>query len=181
MNSKDLCLLPYLPELIESGVDSLKIEGRVKSAYYVATVVHAYRMALNAIENGTWDAKVIDACLKELQKTSHRAFTTGFFFGNPAEEGQNYASTSYIQEYDFIGVVTAVDEEKNTISVEVRNAFSVGDHLEMMTKDESFAWEVSAMYTADGVSLERAKTPKTIVYLPKPGVCSVGDMLRRAK
>lgn len=181
MNSKDLCLLPYLPELIESGVDSLKIEGRVKSAYYVATVVHAYRMALNAIENGTWDAKVIDTCLKELQKTSHRAFTTGFFFGNPAEEGQNYASTSYIQEYDFIGVVTAVDEEKNTISVEVRNAFSVGDHLEMMTKDESFAWKVSAMYTADGVSLERAKTPKTIVYLPKPGVCSVGDMLRRAK
>lgn len=181
MNSKDLCLLPHLPELMANGIGSLKIEGRVKSAYYVGTVVHAYRLALDAIEDGTWSEELVSYCLNEIQKTSHRAFTTGFLFGNPGSEGQNYASTSYIQEYDFIGVVTAVDEERNTISVEVRNAFSVGDHLEMMTIGKTLEWDVSVLFTEDGDSLERAKTPKSIVTMPKPGNCSVGDMLRRAK
>lgn len=181
MNSKDLCLLPYLPELLANGIGSLKIEGRVKSAYYVGTVVHAYRMALDALENGSWSEDLVAYCLKEIQKTSHRALTTGFLFGTPGAEGQNYASTSYIQEYDFVGIVTAVHDEKNTISVEVRNAFSVGDALEMMTVGKTLFWNVSAIFAENGEALERAKTPKSIVILPKPGDCSAGDMVRRAK
>lgn len=181
MNSKDLCLLPYLPELIAHGVYSLKIEGRVKSAYYVGTVVHAYRMALDALAQGIWNEDVIAKCLSEIQKTSHRAFTTGFLWGNPGQDGQNYASTSYIQEYDFVGVITAVDDQAGTISVEVRNAFSVGDHLEMLSAGEDLAWTVSSILTEEGVAVERAKTPKAKVTLPMPGPCSAGDMLRRAK
>ncbi len=182
MNSKDLCLLPYLPELMDNGVSSLKIEGRVKSAYYVATIVHAYRRALDAIAEGNWNDAVIDDCMKEISKTSHRAFTTGFLRGNPGAEGQNYASTSYIQDYDFVGVVKAVHPDTETMEVEVRNAFSLGDALELMrAKGDFLNWSPTTIVSTDGERVDRAKTPKTIVTVNLPGPCEAGDMLRRKK
>lgn len=182
MNSKDLCLLPHLPEVIASGITSLKIEGRVKSAYYVATVVNAYRRALDAIAQGRWTDALIRQLMGELEKTSHRAFTTGFAFGNPGREGQNYASTSYIQTYDFIGVVRGVEAEHQTMDVEVKNRFQVGETVEVMrAHDEPLPLEISQITDDTGSEMTLVNVPGKIVTLPVPEPVSVGDMLRRPK
>ena len=109
-NSKDLCMLEHIPALIESGIDSFKIEGRMKSPYYVATVIRAYRMAIDEYyENPT--KAVSTEWMEEIKKASYRDFTTGFYFEKPDEEQQLYDTTSYIREYDFIGIVLDYDKE----------------------------------------------------------------------
>jgi len=130
LNSKDLCMIQHLPALINAGVNSLKIEGRVKSVFYVATVTDAYRKAIDAyLEEGEdWFCR--ESWLEEVGKASHRHFTTGFYFGKPGEEDQNYKSSQYISEYEFTGIVKDYDERTRLATVEQRNKMSLGDKIE---------------------------------------------------
>ncbi len=129
-NSSDLCLLEYLPDLIAIGIDSLKIEGRMKSAYYVATIVRAYRQALDSYQSDPNNYTLDPVLLKEVSKVSHRPYYPGFFTGNQA--GTNPESTAYSQTYDFLGVVQEYDEASGEAIIEVRNRLQIGDALEIM-------------------------------------------------
>lgn len=155
-NSKDLCLIGYIPELINCGVTSLKIEGRVKSEYYVATVVKAYRQELDRYldnpEKYVFDPKTLD----ELCKVSHRKYCHGFFTGSADEDGQIYESSSYIRNYDVVGIVTDCDSDGNAVIAQ-RNKFSVGETLEFMPpKGEYKTHTVTEMTNGDGEPIDTA-------------------------
>ncbi|MCI1822291.1 MAG: U32 family peptidase [Megasphaera sp.] len=131
-NSKDLCLLPYLPALYEAGLCSLKIEGRMKSVHYVATVVKVYREALDAFERDPEHFSVKQEWLDELEKISHRPYTKGFSVSRPTEADQVYSHSSNTQTHEFIGLVTSYDKEKKIVYLEQRNNFKVGDTVEFL-------------------------------------------------
>ncbi|MBQ3021971.1 MAG: U32 family peptidase [Clostridia bacterium] len=132
MNSKDLCMIEHLPKLIGSGVLSLKIEGRVKSEYYVATVIGAYRKAIDAYYENPQEYKFNPTWLDEVKKVSHRDYYTGFFFGIPDTGAQIYGSSSYIREYDIVGIVLDYDKETGLAKVTQRNRFFKGDEVEII-------------------------------------------------
>jgi putative protease len=129
-NSKDLCLLEFIPELVASGVDSLKIEGRMKGIHYLASVVRVYREALDRYCEAPDSYRFQPELLDELHKISHRGYTTGFFFGRPAESDREYHSR-YIRNYDFVGIVDEVGHDGEVV-VEVRNRITSGDALEFI-------------------------------------------------
>lgn len=169
LNSKDLCLLPYIDQLIESGVNSLKIEGRVKSQYYVATVVRAYRMAIDAYYDGNFDEDLVAMLMEEIRKASHRDFTTGFAFGRPDEDGQIYTSTSYQRDYDFLGIVLDYDEETNMAKIEQRNKIVVGDRLEIFGPNQAhYDYTIDKMYNEDKNEILEAPHAQQIIYLELP-------------
>jgi len=132
MNSKDLCMIEHIPELIASGVSSLKIEGRVKSEYYVATIVGAYRKAIDAYYENPQKYEFNPAWLDEVKKVSHRDYYTGFFFGIPDTGAQIYGSSSYIRECDIVGIVLDYDEKTGIAKVTQRNRFFRGDEIEVI-------------------------------------------------
>ncbi len=144
-NSKDLCMIEHIPQLIKAGVTSFKIEGRVKNELYVATVVKAYREAIDACFDCTGEYKVDDSILEELTKVSHREYTNGFYFGKPTEKHQLYTSNTYIQEYTIAAIVK---ESKDGIAIlEQRNKFQKGDTLEVLNPDgANFSFTVGDMY-----------------------------------
>ncbi|MGB4616234.1 MAG: U32 family peptidase [Limnochordia bacterium] len=155
-NSKDLCLLEYLPEVIATGVDSLKIEGRMKSAYYVGTVVRAYRKALDYYAANP-DEYVLDPqLLAEVNKVSHRPYYPGFFFGERI--GIYTTSSAYLQTHDFVGTVEAYDEKSGEAVVGVRNFFPAGSKVEIIQpRDELVEVDVNTIVNAeDGAALEAA-------------------------
>jgi putative protease len=129
-NSRDLCLVEHLPEILDAGVDSLKIEGRMKGIYYVASVVRVYRAALDAIKAEGREYRFNSLWLEELCKISHRGYTTGFLFGEPKEVGQEYDS-DYMRSHIFVGVVQEVLDDGYAV-LEVRNRIKAGDSLELM-------------------------------------------------
>lgn len=135
MNSKDLCLLDLIPELAEAGVDSLKIEGRMKSVHYVATVVSVYRKAIDAWYSNPEQFAVKSEWKDELEKVSHRPYFYGFAVNRPDENGQIYTTSSYVQTRDFVGIVTGYDKETNTAYIEQRNKMVVGEKLEVLMPD----------------------------------------------
>lgn len=164
-NSKDLCMLEYLPELIESGIDSFKIEGRMKSPYYVATVIRAYRMAIDEYFKNP-EEKVSQVWIDEIKKASYRDFTTGFYFEKPGENEQLYDTTSYIREYDFIGLVIDYDEDTRIATVEQRNRFFVGDEIEIFGPEKEYITQtVEKIWDEDGEELEVANRAKQIVKI----------------
>lgn len=173
-NSKDLNMLPYLGELKEIGVDSVKIEGRMKSVYYVATVVNAYRRALDMLPK-----KPTDELCRELMKASHRKYTTGFYFG---DEGKQYTEDSMpIQESDFIAVVSS-DAKDGVVEVEMRNKFSVGDELEVLSPDKNLfnkKFVVEKITNPAGESLQSAKVVQEKVKIPCSLPLKAGDILRK--
>ena len=125
-NSKDMCLLPYIDKVIASGVDSLKIEGRMKSVHYASSVVKAYRLAIDSYFADPEAFEIKDEWLDELQKVSHREYTTGFYFNKPTEQDQIYGSSSYIQTSDFIGLVLSYDAKSQLATIEQRNNMKLG-------------------------------------------------------
>ena len=135
MNSKDLCLLDLIPELIEAGVDSLKIEGRMKSVHYVATVVSVYRKAIDAWCSNPKEFSIKSEWKDELEKVSHRPYFYGFAVNRPDENGQIYTTSSYIQTRDFVGVVIDYDKETDTAYIEQRNKMLAGENLEVLMPD----------------------------------------------
>ena len=173
-NSKDLNMLPYLQQLKDAGVDSIKIEGRMKSPYYVATVVNAYRKALDMLPN----PPTAELC-EELCKASHRRYTTGFYF---KDEEKIYTEDSMpVQESEFVAVVTK-DAENGMVELEMRNKFSVGDQLEMLcVDDQAFnkKLEIEKIVNSKGEEVDSAKVVQEKVTVPCKFNLKAGDILRR--
>lgn len=175
LNSKDLCLINYLKELSEAGISSLKVEGRMKSAYYVATVINAYR---RAIDNFYSNTKPNFNYIEELEKTSNRSFTTGFYF--KGEDTINLVSSKYNQTYDFIASVLE-DNKDGYVLVEHRNKFKVGDELEILSPNETFnkTFIVEEIKDEDGNYLQEVKRVKQHVYIRTDLPLTKGDILRK--
>ncbi|MBO3446436.1 U32 family peptidase [Clostridium sp. CCUG 7971] len=165
-NSKDLCMIEYIPEIFESGITSLKIEGRMKTSYYVATTVRAYRMAIDAYYADPENWKFNPMWLEELKKGSHRDYSTGFYLDRPDSNAHNYKSASYIRNYDFIGIVKNYDEESGLHTVEQRNKMYVGDKIEIIGpyKETMFS-TIEEMYDENGEPIESAPRAKQIVKM----------------
>ena len=163
-NSKDMCMIEYVPELINCGITSFKIEGRMKTAYYVATTVRAYRMAIDAYYEDPENWKFNPIWLEELKKGSHRDYCTGFYFDKPDENAHNYESASYIRNYDFVGIVREYDAENDLYIVEQRNKMYVKDKVEVIGpfKETTFA-NILEMYDENGNPIESAPHARQII------------------
>lgn len=165
-NSKDLCMIEHIPELIGAGLTSFKIEGRVKSEFYVATVVGAYRRAIDAYFADPAHYQTDPSWMEEVKKVSHRGYTTGFYFGRPGASEQHYASSSYIREYDMVGVVTDYDEKTGMAKIVQKNRFFVGDTVEFLRPVGKFyTQKIGEMTDENGVPLTVANRPQSIVYV----------------
>jgi putative protease len=147
-NSKDLCMIEHIPEIINAGIDSLKIEGRMKTALYVACVARTYRKAIDDyFESEDKYKENLDWYKAEIAKCTYRQFTTGFYFGKPDENTQIYDSNTYVNEYTYLGIIESVNEQ-NLAKFEQRNKFSVGDTIELMKPDgRNIPTKVLSMYT----------------------------------
>ncbi len=166
-NSKDLCMIEHIPELIKAGVTSFKIEGRVKNELYVATVVKAYRDAIDAFYESDTSYEVGDGILEELTKVSHREYTSGFYFGKPTEKHQLYTSNTYIQEYTIAAVVQ--DTKDGITILEQRNKFEKGDVLEVLNpKGENFSFTVGDMYDEKDNLIDSAPHAQMTVKIKLP-------------
>lgn len=179
-NSKDLCMIRHIPEIIESGITSLKIEGRVKSSYYVATIVQAYRREIDRYladpENYTFD----EESYNELCKVSHRPYTTGFYFGKPSHTEQVYSTSSYIREYDLIGIVTDYNPETGIATISQRNRFFVGDEIEIMCPDKPyFTQTVEYMENEEHESIDVAPHAAMTLYMKTAQPVVKDSMLRK--
>lgn len=179
-NSKDMCLLPYLPDVIESGVDSLKIEGRMKSVHYAASVVKAYRMAIDSYFENPEAFAVKEEWLEELEKVSHRSYTTGFYYGKPTEKDQIYTSSSYIQTSDFVGLVLDYDEATGFATVEQRNNMKLGQEIEVFQPQmPGYRQLLGEMYNHEGEAIEVAPHPQQIVKIRMEAPVEPYAILRR--
>ena len=179
MNSKDLCLLPHLDEVVSCGIDSLKIEGRMKSVHYVASVVKAYRMALDACLSGN-PYEVREEWRAELEKVSHRAYTTGFFFGKTTGADQIYGSSSYEQTSDFVGLVRAYDPVTQIATVEQRNNMKLGQEIEVFQPvGAPFRQNLSEMWDEEGQEIAAAPHPQQIVRMRMTQEVAANSILRR--
>jgi len=165
-NSKDLCMVKYIPDLIKAGINSFKIEGRVKNELYVATVVGAYRRAIDAYYEDPDNFKVDDEILEELEKVSHREYTTGFYYNKPDENNQLYTSNTYIQDYTIVGVVKEYDSETKIAVIEQRNRFFKGEALEMISPYRpSFGFVSDYMKDENDEDIDVAPHPQMTVKL----------------
>ena len=180
-NSKDLCMIEHIPELIESGVDSLKIEGRMKTALYVATVARTYRKAIDDYKKDPeLYKKNMPWYLDQISNCTYRQFTTGFFFGKPSEDSQIYDSNTYVKEYTYLGIIG--EERDGTYRIEQRNKFSVGEKIEVMKPNgENVEVTVKRILTEDGVEQESAPHPKQVLYVDLGMKVEQYDILRRAE
>ncbi len=165
-NSKDLCMIEYIPELVAAGIDSLKIEGRMKTALYVACVARTYRKAIDDhFESGEKSRGNLDWYRAEIAKCTYRQFTTGFYFGKPDENTQIYDSSTYVNEYVFLGIVESVDE-RGYARFEQKNKFCVGDTIELMKPDGSnIRTAVLSMHNDEGEAVESCPHARQIVYV----------------
>ncbi len=179
MNSKDLCMINHVKDLVENGVYSLKIEGRVKSEYYVATIISAYRRAIDDYYAGKeYNPELFD----EICKVSHRDYYTGFFFGMGPEGAQVFGSNSYIRDWDIIGVVLEYDEKTGIAKIQQRNRFFKGDEIEIMRpKKDSFTQKVVYLTDEEGNDVEVANHAASIMYIKLDEPCEVDSMLRKKK
>lgn len=168
-NSKDLCMVNYIPDLIKAGINSFKIEGRVKNELYVATVVGAYRRAIDSYYKDPDNFKIDPYINTELEKVSHREYTTGFYYNKPDENNQLYTSNTYIQDYTIVAVVKSYDEKTGIATLEQRNRFFAGDELEaMMPGEKSFSFKSDYMTDENDEHIDVAPHPQMTVKI-KPG------------
>ena len=181
-NSKDLCMIEHLPQVIGSGIMSLKIEGRVKSSYYVATVIRSYRMALDAYLEDPENYQYNPAWLDEIKKVSHRDFTTGFFFKKPGTEDHGYTHSSYIRGYDFVGMVLDYDKETGLATVEQRNRMFLGDEIEIFGPGKDyFVQKIQEMWDNEGNEIEVAPHPQQIIKIRTDQEVQRFDLIRKGK
>ena len=178
-NSKDLCMVGHIPELVKAGIDSLKVEGRMKTALYVAAAARTYRKAIDDY----FDSEEIyrshmDWYREEIAKCTHRQFTTGFYFGKPDAETQIYDASTYINEYIYLGIVETVDA-RGFARIHQRNKFCAGDTIELMKPDgRNVPVTVRRLCDAEGTEVDAAPHPKQELYLDLTQEASVYDLLR---
>lgn len=182
MNSKDLCMIEHIPEIVEAGISSAKIEGRMKSAFYVATVVSAYRKAIDEYYENKDNYHFKDAWMDELKKVSHREFTTGFYYQKPSNEDQNYQTSAYTREYSFVGIVKDYDESTKIATIEQRNKMVVGDEIEIMGPyTDFFTQKITAMQDEDGCDIESAPHAQQVLTMKMEKPVKKGFILRKRK
>lgn len=173
MNSRDMCMIDHIPELMEAGVDSLKIEGRAKSAYYAAVITSAYRHAVDAAQAGV---PLSSVWRDEVEKVSHRHYSTGFWFGQP---GQFTEDARYIRDYQVCAVVESCAPDGRAVC-SLRNKFRAGDTLELIGPGlEPVSFQVPVMADADGFPLEEPRTPQMKFTLQLPHPAPAFSLLRR--
>ena len=179
-NSKDLCMIEHVSEMIDAGIDSFKIEGRMKTALYVATVARTYRKAIDDyLENPEKYKANMEWYKEEIGKCTYREFTTGFYFGKPTSETQIYDSNTYVKNYIYLGTVEERDA-RGFAKIEQKNKFSVGETIEIMKPDgRNISTLVRGIYTEDGESRESAPHPKQVLYINLDGEVEQYDILRK--
>ena len=165
-NSKDLCMIEHIPELIDSGIDSFKIEGRMKTALYVATVARTYRKAIDDyLESPELYQKNMDWYLDQISNCTYRQFTTGFFFGKPDESAQIYDNNTYVKEYTYLGIIGECTAD-GLYRIEQRNKFSVGEQIEIMKPDgRNIPVVVRRIVDEEGQEMQSAPHPKQVLYI----------------
>lgn len=179
-NSQDLCLLHCLPELMEIGIDSFKIEGRMKSAFYVSTVVRAYRNMIDACFEGAKISGDVHFWLEELQKISHRPYTTGFYFGKPEKGALTLEDSQYIKPYDFIGVVLEYDAAQQMAIVEQRNHFALKEKVEFFSPNYmKFSQTIEHMYNLQDEPISTAPHAQQKIKIPVNHPVYPYDLLRK--
>lgn len=181
-NSKDLCMIEHVPEMIEAGIDSFKIEGRMKTALYVATVARTYRKAIDDYQK---DPELYRRNLEwykaEIGKCTYREFTTGFYFGKPDSTTQIYDNNTYVKNYTYLGTVEGADEN-GRYRIEQKNKFSVGEQIEVMKPDgRNEEVLVKAIYDEEGNPQESAPHPKQVLYIELDMELEPYDILRRSE
>ncbi|WP_070089785.1 peptidase U32 family protein [Merdimonas faecis] len=180
-NSKDLCMIGHIPEMIDAGIDSFKIEGRMKTALYVATVARTYRKAIDDyLENLDKYEANMPWYLDQISNCTYRQFTTGFYFGKPDEEAQIYDNNTYIREYTYLGIIGG--ERDGLYRIEQRNKFSVGETIEIMKPNgENIQVTVQKILDEEGQEMESAPHSKQVLYVDLEGKAEKFDILRRAE
>lgn len=183
MNSRDLCMIEHIPEIVENGIMSAKIEGRMKSVFYVATIIHAYRKAIDAYFADPENYVFKEEWMREVKKVSHREFTTGFYFKKPTNEDQNYQTSAYTRDYSFIGKVLSYDEATGYAVVEQRNKMNIGDTIEVFGPDiEFFEQELTEMYDYEsGEAVSSAPHPQQILKMKMAQPVKENYILRKQK
>jgi len=160
MNSRDLCMIEYIPELIKAGITSFKIEGRMKSIHYVATVTNVYRQAIDEYINNPSGYKVNPNWIKEIQKASHRPLSTGFYFNKPTHNDQMYRPGTKLRKYDFVGIILEYDQDTQMATIEQRNHFKIGDEIEIIGPQGVFFIQViEQIYNNEGELIDVAPHP----------------------
>ena len=178
-NSKDLCMIEHVPEMLEAGIDSFKIEGRMKNALYVATVARTYRKAIDDCKKdpGLYRQN-LDWYKEEIGKCTPREFTTGFYFGKPGEDAQIYQNSTYIKNYIYLGTVETVGENR-LVQIEQKNKFSVGETLEIMKPDgRNLMARVRGIYSEEGETMESAPHARQKLFLDLSEPAEPGNILR---
>ena len=179
-NSKDLCMIGHIPDLFDAGIDSFKIEGRMKTALYVATVARTYRKANDDyMESPELYEAHMPWYLDQISNCTYRQFTTGFFYGKPSEEAQIYDNNTYLKEYTYLGIVGETNEE-GLYRIEQRNKFSVGEEIEVMKPDgQNLTVTVKRIVDEEGNEMESAPHPKQVLYIDLGQSLELYDILRR--
>ncbi len=179
-NSKDLCMIEYIPQLVDAGIDSFKVEGRMKTALYVASVARTYRRAIDDFfENPALYEKNIPYYKEEISKCTYRQFTTGFFFGKPDSDAQIYDNNTYIKEYTYLGII-GVKNQEGYYKLEQRNKFSVGDEIEVMKPDgRNLMLKVKGIRDEEGNEMDSCPHPKQVIYVDLGEGLEENDILRR--
>ena len=179
-NSKDLCMIGHIPDLIDAGIDSFKIEGRMKTALYVATVARTYRKAIDDyLKDPALYEKNMPWYLDQISNCTYRQFTTGFFYGKPDSEAQIYDSNTYVKEYTYLGIVGGTNEE-GLYRIEQRNKFSVGETIEVMKPNgENLEAKVLRIVNEEGEEQESAPHPKQVLFIDLGVPMEQYDILRR--
>ena len=182
MNSKDLCLIARIPQLVKAGICSLKIEGRMKSVHYVATVasVYVYRKAIDAYMKDPEGYKVLPEWIEELNKVSHRPYTEGFAFGTPGADAQVYTTSSYEQTHDFVGIVLSYDKANKKALIEQRNNVKNGEKLELLMTDGTLMpLELKNMQDEEGTPIECAPHARQHFWIDCAAELLPDSLLRR--
>ena len=181
-NSKYLCMIEHIPELVDAGIDSFKIEGRMKTALYVATVARTYRKAIDDYKKDPeLYRKNMEWYKEEIGKCTYREFTTGFYFGKPTTDSQIYDSNTYVKNYTYLGTAEEVRED-GCCRIEQKNKFSVGEQIEIMKPDgRNVLVTVKGITDEDGNTMESAPHPKQVLWVDLGSEVSPYDILRRSE
>ena len=181
-NSKDLCMIEHIPELIDAGIDSFKIEGRMKTALYVATVARTYRKAIDDyLESPEKYKQNMPWYLDQISNCTYRQFTTGFFFGKPSDESQIYDNNTYVKEYTYLGIVGGCNED-GLYRIEQRNKFSVGEQIEVMKPNgDNISVTVKRIVDEEGNEMESAPHPQQVLFIDLGQPLETYDILRRSE
>ncbi|MFC0233816.1 U32 family peptidase [Vagococcus entomophilus] len=182
MSAVDMSMIEHIPDLVENGVDSLKIEGRMKSIHYVSTVSNVYRAAIDSYVEDPENYVCKQEWIDELWKVAQRELATGFYYQKPSEEEQLFGPRRKIPVYQFVGEVMAYNEETKIATIRQRNHFRVGDEVEFYGPGfHHFHQKVEAMWDEEGEPIDRAPNPMMLLTMPVSQPVAIGDMIRKKK